>query len=295
MKTVKIFLFIFIFLYHFTNASTYFERYKPDILEDTIKDTISTSKKEYNPYEVKLDKNYIKSYWYDTKAVVTSPLRWKGKDFLIAGITLAGTAGLYAVDQNIRDWSQVNQTRESKVVASIFEPLGNGRYLMITSGAVFLTGVVLKSKRAQKAGLLILESQLINGVLGQVLKISASRHRPRDGAPYNVWDGPNLTPNSSFPSGHAQTVFAFSTAIATVYADHKWVPPICYGVAALTSLSRIHDDAHWASDVLLGSVLGYFMTKTIVNRHVNKENPKLSAIPIVGGNFSGLKISYVLD
>jgi membrane-associated phospholipid phosphatase len=295
MKTVNIFLFIFFVLCHFSFASIYFENNQLDILKDSIRDTISVSRSGYNPYEVKLDKNYIKSYWYDTKAVVTSPLHWKGKDFLLAGITLAGTVGLYMVDQNIRDWSQVNQTRESKVVSSIFEPLGNGRYLMITSGAVFLTGVVLKSKRAQKAGLLILESQLINGVLGQVLKISASRHRPRDGARYNVWDGPNLTPNSSFPSGHAQTVFAFSTAIATVYADHKWVPPICYGVAALTSLSRIHDDAHWSSDVFFGSVLGYFMTKTIVNRHVNRENPKLSAMPILGGNFSGLKISYFLD
>jgi membrane-associated phospholipid phosphatase len=263
------------------------------IIEIVLSD--SGKSKEVNPYEVKPNLRYLASYWHDTKAVVTSPFHWKGKDFLKAGVTLGITAGLYTVDQQIKDWSQEKRNSTSNKVAAIFEPLGNGRYLMITSGAVFLTGVLIKSKRAQKAGLLILESQLINGILGQVMKISASRHRPRDGARYNEWDGPNLHPYSSFPSGHAQTVFAFSTAIATVYADHKWVPPICYGVAALTSISRINENAHWTSDVFLGSVLGYFITKTVVNRHVNKENPALSVMPVMGGNYSGLKLSYVLD
>jgi hypothetical protein len=286
-------LLIMIFLNRYSFSENIAEPYRVLLVESDPSD--SSKGKEVNPYEVKPNLRYLASYWHDTKAVVVSPFHWKGRDFLKAGITLGITGALYTVDQQIKDWSQENRNEASDKVANFFEPLGNGRYLMITSGAVFLTGVLIKSKRAQKAGLLILESQLINGILGQAMKISASRHRPRDGAAYNEWDGPNLKPYSSFPSGHAQTVFAFSTAIATVYADYKWVPPICYGVAALTSISRINDNAHWTSDVFLGSVLGYFITKTVVNRHVNKENPALSVIPMVGGNYSGVKISYVLD
>ena len=79
---------------------------------------------------------------------------------------------------------------------------------------------------------------------------------------------------TSFPSGHANTVFTVATAIALQYRDIKWVPYVAYGIAGLTGLSRIYDNRHWASDVIIGAALGHFITKTVYRIEENKAKKK---------------------
>lgn len=195
------------------------------------------------------------------------------------------------MDQQIRGWSQEHKTDFTTGFSEVLDPLGNGRYLWITSGAVFLGGQVFKNDKATRVGLLILESQLINGVLAQIVKLATSRVRPRSGGRYNDWEGPNFTPNYSFPSGHAQTAFALMTVVAMEYRHVKIIPPIAYSLAALTSLSRINQDAHWASDVFVGSVLGFFMSRVIVQQHTKPDN-RLGLAPLMGRRQSGLSLTY---
>jgi membrane-associated phospholipid phosphatase len=246
---------------------------------------------ENDPTVVKPNWAYVKSYYTDTKAVLKAPLHWKGKDFIKLAAITGVSVGLYAVDQRIRDWSQAHKTDFTTGLSEVVDPLGNGRYLWITSGAVFLGGQLFKNDKATRVGLLILESQLINGVLGQIVKIATSRIRPRDGGHYNDWEGPNITPNYSFPSGHAQTAFALMTVVAMEYRHIKIIPPIAYGLAALTSLSRINQDAHWSSDIFVGSALGFFISRVIVQQHT-KPDSRLGLAPLMGKGRSGLSLTY---
>jgi membrane-associated phospholipid phosphatase len=39
---------------------------------------------------------------------------------------------------------------------------------------------------------------------------------------------------------------------------------LAYGIATLTALSRVNDNAHWASDVFFGAIIGYFTAKAIM-------------------------------
>jgi len=39
---------------------------------------------------------------------------------------------------------------------------------------------------------------------------------------------------------------------------------LAYGIATLTALSRVNDNAHWASDIFFGAVIGYFTAKAII-------------------------------
>ena len=97
--------------------------------------------------------------------------------------------------------------------------------------------------------------------------------------------------------------FAHSSAIwsvATVIADRTdawFVDVLCYGTAALTSLSRIHQDKHWASDVLIGSALGYFTAKKIcaLNRPRPPVSPSLLETAQVSFDLSGLRKSMTLS
>jgi hypothetical protein len=43
------------------------------------------------------------------------------------------------------------------------------------------------------------------------------------------------------------------------------VPWIAYSFAAITSWSRVYDEKHWTSDVVLGALIGYVTGKLFTN------------------------------
>jgi len=234
----------------------------------------NVAKKNYDPYEVKLNANYLKGYWEDTKVIFTAPGRWDDKDWLKTAGILGISTGLYfGVDQQLKDWSQREKTETTEAISKSFEIFGNGRYPVFTTGALYAVGAVIKKEKPKRVALLLLESYLITGISAQLTKFLSSRERPWSNEPFNIWHGPRIKdPKASFFSGHASTVWAFATVFALEYEQHKWIAPVAYSIATLSTLSRIHDNAHWASDVFIGSVIGYYMTKTIVKNHTEISN-----------------------
>jgi hypothetical protein len=72
--------------------------------------------------------------------------------------------------------------------------------------------------------------------------------------------------NQSFPSGHSSQAFAVATAIAENYPVW-WVQTLCYGGAGLVGYARIEQNAHYASDVVAGALLGWAVAHAVVHRH----------------------------
>jgi len=63
----------------------------------------------------------------------------------------------------------------------------------------------------------------------------------------------------TFPSGHTAQAFALATVLSQEMDDHGfggYWKPVLFGAATLTGLSRVYHDRHWASDVLLGALVG---------------------------------------
>lgn len=241
-----------------------------------------------NKYETtSLNLKYFKSYILDTKNIITSPFRWEKSHWLEASLITGITAGLYAYDQEIQDWMQDNRNNTTDKIAEITKPFGNGMYTLPPLGAFYLYGYFLKDDRARKVSLLSLESFVISGIFTQAVKFLGQRHRPGSGASQNTWDGPGFSnSNLSFPSGHSSSAFAIGTVIASEYKDNLLIPPLSYGISTLTALSRVNDNAHWVSDVFLGSAIGYFTAKAIVALHRNNKNKKLTFLPISNGKKS---------
>jgi undecaprenyl-diphosphatase len=89
-----------------------------------------------------------------------------------------------------------------------------------------------------------------------VLKRTLGRVRPgRDLA--GKFLGPTLrhaNHRESFPSSHSACAVALSAVLATLYPSGA---PVFWGLAVVCALLRYLLDAHWPSDVLGGSALGY--------------------------------------
>jgi membrane-associated phospholipid phosphatase len=75
--------------------------------------------------------------------------------------------------------------------------------------------------------------------------------------------------------------FALATTVAGFYPEKKWVGLVSYSLATMTSLGRVVSKEHWASDVIVGAALGYF-----IGRGVVKFNEKI-------GNISSVEIQPI--
>jgi membrane-associated phospholipid phosphatase len=107
-----------------------------------------------------------------------------------------------------------------------------------------------------------------------------------------AWDGPRLSGlHRSFPSGHSAAAFAMATVVASEYGDNPVVSPLMYGAATLCALSRVHDNAHWLSDVVVGSLVGHLIARTVIDRNGGPSSRGLSITPTVRQKGTGLAMS----
>lgn len=191
-------------------------------------------------------------------------LDWSQTD--LAVVYLAQVGILFTEDQSILDTVQNNTLLDSSVFWGFMSKAGNGLYLLPASYALSL---VLKQDYDFFSFWYgdAIQAFLLSGVLTQIMKFSIGRSRPyREVGPYD-FVGPSVSFSThSFPSGHCQAIFS----IATVFADKYNIGVFTYPLATLVAVSRIYNNKHWASDVLMGSFLGYMAGKFVEKQSMPK-------------------------
>lgn len=276
------------FLLIFLSATSSFAQSRES---NTGQDLPAVAAEKENRGEMTLGKDYLFGYVTDLKAILTSPARWDGEDWKKALAVAGVTAGLYFYDQDLQDWVRKRKGDTTKSVSGYVTHLGDGLYVGPALGLLYLYGAVAEDTRANRASLLGLESLIISGAFAQVFKYAGHRTRPADGNGHDQWRGPGFSNSDlSFCSGHATTAFSVATVLASEYGDNPFVPPIAYGLATLAALSRIHDDAHWASDAFLGSAIGYFTAKAVIALHGKHKN--IHVLPLSGGTGLAIGVKF---
>jgi len=235
--------------------------------------------------------SYWKSYLSDTGRIILSPRGWdRSSWFEAAGLT-GLAAGLYALDPSIRSEAQEIRGDATDDAAGSVRLLGDGKFVLPPLGALYLYGYISSDVKACQTVRLGLESFVLSGTFTALIKSTCHRARPSESGSARQWDGPGLSNRQlSFPSGHSTVAFALATTIATQYGNHWFVPPLCFSMASLTALSRINDNQHWASDVFVGSAVGYFTARAIARFHGTGDKDKISLYPSLGRDGAGLML-----
>jgi len=109
------------------------------------------------------------------------------------------------------------------------------------------------------------------GILNNIIKLIIGRTRPtlwfEEGeygfAPFSFGGYRYM----SFPSGHANTIFALATAIGYFWPKGR---KYLYTFAALVAFSRVAITAHYLSDVIAGAVLGIIVTRVIYRQFAKR-------------------------
>jgi len=236
----------------------------------------STSRNRQNLY---LDKQYAKSYLTDARDIVISPVRWNTGQWIGATAVVGATVFLIIQDGKIQEWVQGHQTPALDNASKyFFEPIGSGLISLSAMGILYGCGLIWKNDRAKLTALKGIEAFILAGITTQIIKHLTHRHRPYQDEPPNpnLWEGPfQGFDYTSFPSGHSATAFAIATVLATIYRKTVWVPVLCYTMAAGAAFSRVYDNKHWISDVLVGSVIGFGIGKLVV-----RNESRLKVLPV---------------
>ncbi|MBC7713673.1 MAG: phosphatase PAP2 family protein [Rhizobacter sp.] len=219
-----------------------------------------------------LDSYTLESYLsQDKEKSIFIPLALDNTELL----TLAAATSLGVVafrnDQEIMDVVQNHKSQITKPIATVGNFLGTGTAgLGIAAGSYFI-GMYFENDKLKRAGLFMVGSSLASAIAVTAVKNTFGRSRPIKGeGPYSFFN----SGDKSFYSGHTSEAFTIATVISEMYKDdYPVVPYVAYGIAAITAYARMHDQAHWASDVIIGAVAGHLVTKLAMNAfNGNKEN-----------------------
>ncbi len=166
-------------------------------------------------------------------------------------------------DDDIKTFTQKNRSSTSNFISRNVGFLGLGRSQAILWAGTTATAFILKDNRLKQTVTIWAGSLLLNSVLTDQLKRTFHRHRPSitDFPDQFDWRKGKSSENVSLPSAHTSNIFTTATVFASLYKDKKWVAPVAYSIATLVGLSRIHDNAHWTSDVLAGAAIGFLAAK----------------------------------
>ena len=218
----------------------------------------------------------------DGAAFYSSPVRFTSKDWIYTGAGIAGFGLLITQDKNLK--SSISGGNTSGVLWNIVRNYGDVKYAGFGSGLIYFTGLVSRNELIRETGRMLLQSLVYSGSLTLLLKTITARSRPyysENQYEFNWFE--NNNDKFSFPSGHSTVAFAVSTVFAEKI-DTWWSRAGVYSIAALTAYSRVHDNQHWVSDAVLGSLIGFGSGYFVVHHNDDcRKKQKFSILPAVNG------------
>jgi membrane-associated phospholipid phosphatase len=228
----------------------------------------------------------------DTVAVLGAPARWGGRQWAIFSAEVLGVGALSFADKHIHMGVLPRVGHTAGRLAQDVEPLGGAASFGVL-GAFYVAGAATGSEKAKGVAIDgLIASAIASGLISTGLKYAVGRSRPREGKGSHHFQP--FSGQVSFPSGHATQAFTVASVIATEYPS-PWVQVAAYGPAALVGFARLRHDAHWASDVAAGALIGIGVGRAVARldlplRH-GKSAHHLTVMPIFGPHEQGVMVA----
>jgi PAP2 superfamily len=200
------------------------------------------------------------------KGLVTDVKHLPSRQNLYITLIGAGAAlAIHPLDDNIN-----SHFAGSGSADAFFAPgkyIGQSYTLLASSLTVYAVGRINDQPKVSHLGMDLLRSIAISEGITQTLKVMTQRERP------------DHSDSHSFPSGHAADTFAVATALERHLNWKYWVP--AYVFASYVASSRLHENRHFASDVVFGAAVGTIAGRTVTRHGRNKF--EFSVVPAPSG------------
>jgi membrane-associated phospholipid phosphatase len=223
----------------------------------------------------------------DFVRMVARPLEFDTADLTRFAVG-AGAVGVVAVfDTRIRTSVQAHRSAGSSSFANTIRPLGTWGGLA-AMGVAWVAGAVFEKPELAATGADGIEASLFSaGFVTPVLKELVGR--PRPGSGNGAGDVEPVSRNASFPSGEATEAFTVAAVIAA-HTESAVLRGVVWGLAGLVGWERVTLDAHWASDVVAGALIGTAVGTWVTGIRRGEEGTHrvVMVMPLVGPHSLGL-------
>jgi hypothetical protein len=235
--------------------------------QDSPSQTAPSQTRAFSPPPVDI-KSLPKNLFVDQKDFWTAPLHFSGKQWQWVAPSLVIGGLLIKADNTIE--KHVPTTQSTVSHASTASNAGVA-VLAGTGAGLFFLGHVQSDDQKRETGILAGEAAI--GALAdtEIFKYAAGRERPFTGS----GTGRFFVGGDSFPSVHSSVSWAIASVIA-----HEYPGPLtqilAYGAAGSVSAARWVGHKHFASDVLIGAALGWYMGRQVYRAHSHYSDAEMA-------------------
>jgi membrane-associated phospholipid phosphatase len=211
----------------------------------------------------------------DQKEIFTSPFHVNRHNAWDWMVPMAVTGALIASDPHIADSFQ-NSRGQVRWGGRVSDIGASYTLIPIVAGS-YVYGAWRDNPKGREIGVLGTESLLDSLIVVGVLKEVFRRNRPDEKNPGDFWGG-----GTSFPSGHAMQVWSIASLLDHEFKHNKIVGITAYSLAGIVSAARIAAQKHFASDVVAGGTIGWFIGRYVYDTHMSHLAHKhASLIPMI--------------
>jgi PAP2 superfamily len=211
------------------------------------------------PLATKLARNIL----MDQKDIWTSPFHMNRHDAIPWIVFGAATGALIATDRHTA--TQLPNTVDQVSISKDVSQIGAAYTIIPITAGFYIGGAIAHNPKARETGILGGEAALDSLIVVTILKGITQRPRPLE----DNGKGSFFTGGDSFPSGHSMATWALASVIAHEYNKNILYPITAYGLASLVSFSRLSGQQHFASDIVAGSAIGWFIGRYVFQTHVD--------------------------
>jgi len=207
----------------------------------------------------------------DQKNIWLSPRRLAHPKNWIAPAAVVGATALLVAEADAPTASYFRRTSSFDGFKQVFTGKATALGMVAVPSSLLVVGLGRRDSKMWKTALLAGEAVADSEVLTILMKDADRRLFPASVPPQqgfsDTWfktHGDWLRGSGSFPSGHGIAAVSIATVVARRYRNHRWVPYVAYGGAALVAFSRLPLGAHYVSDTFMGAALGYSISRFAV-------------------------------
>ncbi len=222
----------------------------------------------------------------DQKDIFTSPFHISRDNALQWIIPTAAVGALIPLDTHLANAFE-NSRGQVRWGGRISDVGASYTLIPIVAGS-YIYGAWRDNPKGREIGVLGTESLLDSLIVAGVLKEVFRRSRPDEKHAGDFWAG-----GTSFPSGHAIQIWSIASLLDHEYQHKRIVGITAYTLAGIVSASRIAAQKHFASDVVAGGAMGWFIGRYVYNTHMSHlAHTHTSFMPLIELQFQPAQRSY---